>query len=122
MKEIKRENLDTCSEIEVESSGISGTRYKIWLKKENKEILFKESKEHAGGEDTFEDISEIISYEIGKILELNVVETGLGIYKGHTGSYSYKIDNLIELSSIISNEELNYDKNHPFEKINYTFY
>lgn len=121
MKEIKRENLDTCSEIEVESSGISGTRYKIWLKKGNKEILFKESKEHAGGENTYEDISEVISYEIGKVLGIKVVETGLGTYNGHNGSYSYKIDNLIELSSIISNEELNYDKNHPFEKINYTF-
>lgn len=121
MEGIKRENLDNCKEIEIESSGISGTRYKLWLEKEGKEILFKESKEHAGGEDTYEDISEVISYKIGKILEINVVETGLGTYNGHNGSYSYKINNLVELSAIICNEELNYDKNHPFEKINYNF-
>ena len=70
MIELKRKNLDDYEEIMTDSSGISGSRYKVWLKKNDKIVLFKESKEHAGGEDTYEDVSEMISYEIGKLLDI----------------------------------------------------
>ena len=118
---IEREKLDNCKELSIEASGTSGTRYKVWLIKDGKEILFKESKLHTGGEDTYEDVSEIISYQIGKILGFNVIPVGLGEYKGHKGSYTYKVNDLIELSNKISDKMANYNSNYPFENIEYNF-
>ena len=112
-------NLDNCKEIYTNCSGTSATRYKVWLEYNNEYIIFKEANKHVGGERIYEDVSEMIVNDIGEIIGVDVIFTKLATYKNMIGTFTYKINNLIELSSLISIDYPEFNKKKPFDVIKY---
>ena len=112
-------NLDDCKEVYTNCSGTSATRYKIWLEYNNEYIIFKEANKHVGGERVYEDISEMIVNDIGEIIGIDTIFTKLATYKNMTGTFTYNICGLVELSTLISIDYLEFNKKKPFDIIKY---
>lgn len=91
------------------SIGTSGTRLKLWLEKDNNIVLLKIPKVHTSGEATFEDISEYLVYNVFKNFGFSIIPSYLGIYKGLRGSFTFKNENIYELTDYLSSEYIDYD-------------
>ena len=91
------------------SIGTSGSRLKLWLEKDNNIVLLKIPKVHTSGEATFEDISEYLVYNVFKNFGFSIIPSYLGIYKGLRGSFTFKNENIYELTDYLSSEYIDYD-------------
>ena len=60
-----------------------GTKYKFWIYKDDRKYLFK-----IGRENTREDLAEKVIYEIGKLIDINLVEYQFARYKDKLGVLS----------------------------------
>lgn len=104
----------------------SGRSEKIWLRSNNKIGLFKYPKKHDSGEITTEHISEKLSFDIARLLDIPCATVDIGTYNGRIGSMSYRINNnqeyIVEGINFINALYPNYDIEKLYDSSNDIFY